>query len=356
MMILLLVVVFLATSISFLCSLWEAALYAVPMSRVQGMVEEKVTGAKLLLRLKEKIDEPISAILTFNTIANTIGASLAGSIVAAEWGGEHWMVFAFPPAFAILILLFSEIIPKTLGVTYADRIAPLSAYALKGLIIILNPLVRLSQYVTARIRSAAAAEATVSEADLIAQARIGVEEGVLLPEEAVWLTNALKLNEKTAHQLMTPRTVVYRLPEDLPLTEVKTHSEHWTHSRLPLCQDNDPDKVVGLIYRREVFDTMIRKSQEELADMKLSDLAHEVEFIPETLPGNAILQRFLRGREHLFIVTNEHGGMEGVITLEDVLEEILGEEIVDPHDIHPDMQEYARMKAKEKAEQQAVGD
>lgn len=343
-MILLIVVVVLSSSISFLCSLWEAALYAVPMSRIQGMVDEGVRGADRLLKLRERIDEPISAILTFNTVANTIGASMAGALVAKEFGSSHWMMIAFPPAFALLILLFSEIIPKTLGVTYADKVAPLSAYPLQGLIIVLKPLVRMSQYVTARIRSAAESEATVSEADLIAQARIGAQEGVITEEEARWVTNALRLNDKTAHELMTPRTVVYRLPAEMPLSMVTAHSEHWTHSRLPLCRDNDPDKVVGVIYRREIFDALLHGNGEE-EERTLEDFAHPAEFIPERLAGNEILRRFLRGRQHLFIVTNEHGGMEGVITLEDVLEEILGEEIVDPHDEHTDMQEYARRLA-----------
>jgi CBS domain containing-hemolysin-like protein len=349
--VIIIIVVLVASSISFLCSLWEAALYAVPLSRIQGMVSENVRGAKLLLTLRERIEQPISAILTFNTIANTIGASIAGALVAQEYGPDSNAMYIFPPLFALLILIFSEIIPKTLGVAFADRIAPLSAYPIQGLIYILYPFVRMSQYVARRIRLAAQeSEKTVSEADLIAQARIGVEEGSLLPEEALWVTNALKLNDKTAHELMTPRTVVYRLPAEMPLSLVQAHSEHWTHSRLPLCRDNDPDKVVGVVYRREVLDALLHRPEGERESIFLQDMMHPVEFVPETLRGNELLQRFLKGRQHLFIVTNEHGGMEGVITLEDVLEELVGAEIVDPHDLHPDMQEYARRLARRRTE------
>jgi CBS domain containing-hemolysin-like protein len=323
-------------SISFLCSLMEAALYSVPTSRIKTLIQQDVPGATLLLRLREKVDEPISAILTFNTIANTVGGIVVGALVAAEYGAGSPMVAVFAALFTMLILFFSEILPKTLGVTYADLIAPRVAVIIQLLIVVLYPMVRMSNYVTARIRSAGEEKATVSEQDIVEMARIGVEEG------------SLRLNEKTAHELMTPRTVVYRLPSELPLTMVTAHSEHWTHSRLPLCKDNDPDRVVGIVYRREVFDALLNKSDEEIESMKLSELAHPAEFIPETMKGNEILRRFLEGRTHLFIVANEHGGMEGVITLEDVLEDLLGAEIVDHHDLHVDMQEYARALARKR--------
>lgn len=344
-MLTILVVTLFSCGLSFLCSLMEAALYSVPTSRAQALEKEGVKGAHLLIDLRGRIDEPISAILTFNTIANTVGASILGTLVGLNFGAEHFMVIVWPIGFTMMILIFAEIIPKTLGVQYADAIAPKSALFIQVLIYSLWPFVKMSKYVTHRIRSASEEKKTVSEQDIIEMARIGVEEGALIPEEAIWITNALRLNEKTAHELMTPRTVVYRLPDQLPLSMVTAHSEHWTHSRLPLCKNNDPDKVVGLVYRREVFDALLRTPEEDLPKSVLAGLSHPVEFIPETMRGNEILARFLQGRTHLFIVTNEHGGMEGVITLEDVLEDLLGAEIVDHHDRHEDMQEYARRLA-----------
>jgi len=335
-------VVFFSAGFSFLCSLMEAALYAVPVSRIQGMVKLDVAGADILLRLRERVDEPISAILTFNTIANTVGATILGVLAGKTFGADSLYTLAvLPIGFTAIILIFSEIIPKTLGVIYADTIAPKAAYLIQFLIIFLYPFVQMSKYVTGRIRSAGQEQKTVSEEDLIAQAHIGVLEGTLFPEEARWMENSLRLNEKSAHDLMTPRTVVYTLPIELLLTDITAKSEHWAHSRLPLCEDRNPDKVVGLVYRREVFDAILTRSDEELAEMTLADLLRPVEFIPETLRGHAVLQRFLESRQHLFVVTNEHGGMEGVITLEDVIEELIGEEIVDIHDQHEDMQEYA---------------
>ncbi len=337
------IVVILSAGFSFLCSLMEAALYSVPMSKIQALIEQRVAGAKLLLSLRERVDEPISAILTFNTIANSIGATILGGLVGAELGAEYVLLSGI--LFAILILLFSEIIPKTLGVIYADTLAPKLAYIIRALIIVLKPLVSLSIYVTSRIRKAGEEKETVTKEDLIVSARIAAAEGVILPDEGRWVENALRLNDKTAHQLMTPRTVVYLLPAELPLSQVSAHSEHWVHSRLPIVEDNNPDKVVGIVFRREIFDAMIEKEPEELERLTLRDLGHTATLIPEAMRGPDILRRLLETREHLFIVSNEHGGLEGVITLEDVIEDLLGEEIVDEHDKIEDMQAYARQLA-----------
>lgn len=334
-----------ATSLSFLCSLMEAALYSVPLSKAQGMAERRVTGAKLLVRLRERIDEAISAILTFNTIANTVGGALFGALAGREYGADSIATYSLVIAFTIMILVFSEIVPKTLGVTFADAIATKTAFIMWGLIVLLFPFVKASQYITRRIREAGAEKKTVTEDDIISQAKLGVEEGALTPQEATWVTNVLRLNEKTAHDLMTPRTVVYLLPAELPLSMVSAHSEHWTHSRLPLCRNRQPDEVVGIVFRREVFDALASKDDEELKQVRLEELMHPVEFIPETLPADQVLNRLVQGRQHMFIVTNEHGGMEGVITLEDVIEDLLGMEIVDQYDQHVDMQEYARRLA-----------
>lgn len=342
-MLAILIVTLVALSLSFISSIAEASLYSIPISRAQTMADQNVVGGKLLLKLREHIDEPIAAVLTFNTVSATAGGAIVGALVAKQFPDNNNALLIFTTFFTTAVLVFSEIVPKTLGVIFADAIAPKIAFVLQALIYMLYPFVKASKWMTGKMRSASAEPKTVSKADIVAMARIGVEEGALIPEEESWIRNGFALRDKTAHAIMTPRTVVYRLPDELPMSMVTTHSEHWTHSRLPLCKNNDPDKVVGLVYRREVFDALLTKTDIELAAMKISELSHPVEFIPETLPGYEILERFLQGRTHLFIVTNEHGGMEGLITLEDVLEELLGKEIVDHKDEHEDMQEYARV-------------
>jgi CBS domain containing-hemolysin-like protein len=348
-MIAILIVALVAGSISFLCSLMEAALYAVPVARVQSLVDQKVAGASRLLALRQRVDRPISAILTFNTMANTVGASIFGAMAVAEYGIDSPIaIYVLPVGFALMILIFSEIIPKTLGVIFADQVAPKTAVIIEFLIVALYPLVRMSEYVTARIRTAGQDKKTVTEEDLIAQARLGVEEGTIHRDEATYLENALRLNEKTAHDIMTPRTVVYTLPAELPISMARVLSDHWVHSRLPLCEDNNPDKVVGIVYRRDLFQALLSLGAEQLETTPLSTLKQPVDFVPESMTADEILRRFLDGRQHMFIVGNEHGGMEGIITLEDVLEELLGREIVDHTDLHEDMQAYARKLAEMK--------
>jgi CBS domain containing-hemolysin-like protein len=168
-----------------------------------------------------------------------------------------------------------------------------------------------------------------------------LEKGRLRPQELRWVENALRLDEVRASELMTPRTVVYTLPADLPLSEVKHRSEHWTHSRLPLTEDRDPDQILGMVLRREVFDAIVKGKP----SLKLRDLMHEIDFVPDTMRGHQLLDMFIMKKRHMVAVVDEYGGFEGVVTLEDVLECLLGSEIVDESDRHADMQQWARQRA-----------
>ncbi|MDX2175240.1 MAG: hemolysin family protein [Candidatus Sumerlaeia bacterium] len=345
-----LLVVGIASLVSFLCSLWEAALCSIPVSRIETMKERGVAGAALLSKLRAKIDEPISAILAFNTIAHTVGASVAGALVEQKYGGDSaWALAIFSALFTMHILVATEIIPKTVGVVFADRVAPASAPWIKALIFAVWPFVKLSEWITSGILKASAKQASgPTEADLLAMARIGAEQGTLSAAEAKWATNALLLDKVEVRELMTPRTVVYLLPENMPLNAVKLHASHWTHSRLPVCESSNPDAIVGVIYRREVFDQLLMKTREETEQVRLRDLMHAPAFVAESTTGDKLLERALKEREQFFVVVNEYGSMEGIITLEDLLEFLLGEEIVDPHDKHVDMREHARRVAAER--------
>ncbi|MCB2153603.1 hemolysin family protein [bacterium] len=343
-MFLIFVVTVIAAGTSFLCSLMEAALYAIPPGKIEELRRQGHVGGVRLARLREKVDEPISAILTLNTIANTVGATVAGALVGHHYGDVAVAVYS--GIFTLIILIISEIIPKTLGVTYADRLAPSLSLPMVTIIKGLFPFVLLSQRITHSIRKNVSEESSApSEEEILALAEMGARAGTLLPEEARWAINALRLNDVTAGDLMTPRTVVYMLSADLPLNEVKEHSEHWTYSRLPVVKDNDPDQVEGVVHRRDVFDMLVHSPREELERTTLRDLMHPVVLVPKTVKCHELLKRFLEDRQHLICVTNEYGGIEGVISLEDVLEYLLGEEIVDLHDQHIDMQDVARQKA-----------
>ena len=343
-MLMIAIVTLLAAGGSFFCSLMEAAFYSIPPSKIEELRVSGDTGGERLARLRQDVDRPIAAILTLNTFANSAGASFAGFLVGNAYG-DFWVgIYAF--VFTGIILYISEIVPKTLGVTYADRLAPKLALPIEIFVSVFYiPFIWAAEFLTRIIRKGHEGDNAPSEQEILAQTEMGARSGTILPDEAQWAANALRLDDIVARDLMTPRVVVYVLPADLPLSQVKSHSEHWTFSRLPVVMNNDPDQVEGVVYRRDVFDELVKSKPEELEGRTLRDLMHGAHFVPDKTPCNELLRKFIDERQHLMIVANEYGGMEGVISLEDVLEYILGEEIVDQHDPHDDMQEYAKKTA-----------
>ncbi len=339
-----LLVTFLAASLSFLCSLMEAAFYSVPQTRIEELRRKGNRNGERLARLRKNVDEPISAILTLNTFANTLGAAVAGALVAIHFPAHEAAAAIYGVIFTVIILFMSEIIPKTLGVTHAARLAPILSGPLVVMIILVLPVVRVSQLITRLIRPKQEQHAHApTEQEILMLAQLGAEAGTLLPDEARWAINALRLNDVRVKDLRTPRNAVFTLPANLPLNMVSKQSKHWTFSRLPIVNNHNPDEVLGIVHRREVFDELVSLPEAELARRTLADLAKPAVFVPDSTRCNELLRKFLDNRQQLIVVTDEYGGMEGVISLEDVLEFILGEEIVDPHDKYADMQEYARM-------------
>ncbi len=323
---------------SFCCSLTEAALYSMPLSRIESMRRQGSRAGELLAQLRADIDKPIAAILIINTVANSAGAVWIGALAAELLGSGT--LGAITAILTLSILILGEIIPKTIGATHAVQIAPRIAFALLICVRVLSPLVWMCRGITALLRRGGELH-VASEDDILAMAMHGAQHGSLLPEEARWVANALSLDRLTARDLMTPRTVVYVLPSKLPLTMVEAHSAHWKHSRLPCVRNDAPDQVEGIVHRRDVFDRLVAGKTEGT----LRDLMQPAVFVPESMPANRLLKTFITERQHLAIVVDEFGGMEGVVTLEDVLEELLGEEIVDEHDVHVDMREFARRRA-----------
>lgn len=321
---------------SFICSLCEAALYSVSDTRVAAMVHDGVPGAKTLAKLRAHIDKAIAAILTFNTIANTVGAAVAGAIVGAKYGNVWLGVFS--GLFTLAILFGSEVIPKSVGVAHADYLAPRLAWVIEAMVIALYPLVLLCGMMTRRIVGKRRVSAP-TEHEILSMLRLAVRHGELPAHEAEIVANALKLDRFTVRQIMTPRSVVFALPHTMPLRSIEQHSEHWVHSRLPVVRDDKPDEVLGVVNRRDVFDMLVH---EEEGDKTLADVMRPVQFVKDDARADAALQRFLSGRQHMFIVVDEYGLFVGIITLEDVLETLLGREIVGEHDPVTDMQALAR--------------
>ncbi|MCB2153698.1 hemolysin family protein [bacterium] len=339
------------TIVSFLCSLWEAALYSIPQSRIEALREAGSSGARRLARLRENIDEPIAAILTLNTLAHTIGATVAGALVEGRFGAQYpFALTLFSISFSIHILIVTEIIPKTLGVVMAEKLAPLFAFPIQITIWMLWPLVKTSQgltkILTARFGDK---ESGPTRADLHAMARLAAEAGHLRKDELIWSQNALLLHSVTAHDLMTPRIVVESFDAATTLGEVARNRTNWTKSRVPIWQDS-PENIVGIVRRRDVFDEIIEHQDSDWEQRTLAEFKRDVTMIPENIDVYEVLRRFLETHNHLFIVIDEFGGMEGLITLEDVLEFFLGAEIMDAYDQHEDLQVYAKELAKKRQE------
>ena len=328
-----------AIIISAFCSIIEAVLYSVPQSQVEVMASSGKKSGLILKKLKKNIQQPITAILTLNTIANTMGAAVAGASAAVVFGEENLVWFSV--FFTLTILLFSEILPKTAGVAYARILATWIAIPLNGLVKIMSPLIWLCQAVTHLIPRQEK-EALVSIEEIQAVAVLGRKSGEIEPQQEKVIANILKLQDKTVRQVMTPRTVVFSLSEQLTISEALKQKEQWSrHSRVPVF-DKDQDDVVGVVLSRNVLLSLSEGNKKQ----KLSELMQPVHFVPEAAPLNRILIEFFEQRIHLFVVVDEYGGVTGVISLEDIIEEIVGREIIDESDKAGNLREYARHKKK----------
>lgn len=336
---LLIFVVALVVFISAFCSLTEAVLYSVSWSEIEKLRKKGDKRGELLYRLRSNVDEPITAILTLNTIANTAGAAIAGAAAVAVFGQS--IVFGFSLVFTLLILLFSEILPKTIGVLFNRRLAPLLVRPLQFLVWTFWPFIACINF-TVRFIGKNRMDPETSEEDVLALVSLSRKKGVLKRFEEISIQNILALDQKMIKEIMTPRTVVFSLPADKTVAEVWDGNHVWPYSRVPVYEHNDPEEIVGLVYRREILEALA----DDQDHLTLKDLMRPVHFFLETLTLDRVLIKFLESRIHLAVVVDEYGGIAGLVSLEDILEEILGKEIIDETDQVADMQELALKKGK----------
>ena len=327
----------LAILISAVCSLFEAVLYSVPLRQVESMIQDGKFGGRTFRRLRRNVDRPIAAILSLNTIANTAGAAFAGAAATAVFG-HQWLGY-FSAVFTLAILIFSEIIPKTAGVVHARSLAGPVAYALKGLVWTMAPIIWLMGRITRLIGRGSRDEAVTAE-EIQVMARLSRRTGGIKIFQEKAIERVLTLQEKTAKEVMTPRTVIFSLNQQLKLSEAVKAAGRWEHSRIPVF-DKSPEDVVGIVHTRDVL-VALAKNQ---TDDHLANMMRPIHFVAETARLNMVLGEFLELRQHLFAVIDEYGGLSGLITLEDILEEILGREIVDESDEVEDKQELARERS-----------
>ncbi len=343
-MLALIITVSLAALISAFCSTTEAMLYSVPWTHIEKLREQKRPVGELLYQLRVHIDQPISAVLTLNTIANTAGSALAGALATTVLGPENLIWFTV--GFTILILIVGEILPKTFGVMYTQQLSIILAYPLKFLIFILKPFILFSSLLTGLFtKGNNAPQAT--EDDIRIMAKMSAKSGTIEAFEETVITNILSLDRKFVYDVMTPRTIVFSLPIDMPLKDALHSEKIWQFSRIPVYKENNED-IVGLVQRRELAQYMVAQSKEGVSDdnaITLESIMQEITFVPETQSLDKTLTDFLGSRQHLFAVLDEYGGLAGVVSLEDVLEEMLGREIVDESDIIADLRESAKKRA-----------
>ena len=319
--------------LSALCSTLEATLLSTPLSYITGLEDQGVKGASRLKRLKQNPDRPISAILCLNTIANTVGASIVGSLVYEVYGDA--IVGIFSTIFTLTILIFSEIIPKTIGTSYWRSLALPASVIINAMIFITFPLVWILERLQ-KLISSKSNQVSVSREDISAMVSVATEEEVIETEEKKMIQNLLKLDEVTAHEIMTPSVVVEMVPGSMTIKEF--YDSDNTHSRILVYDEDNDEYVVGYVLRSEVLEKMA----EDNFSTSLNDIIRPILTFEEEDSVADIWEKLLEKKEHISAILDEYGSLRGIVTMEDVIETMLGQEIVDEKDEVVDMQEYAK--------------
>ena len=348
-----LIIIYMAAAllISAMCSVLEATLLSTPMSYITALEMQGKKGAALLKKYKHNTDRPISAILVINTIANTVGASLVGSqaaTMASDMGYQHDMTVGIVSAiFTLLVLTFAEILPKTIGSNFWRSLAIPAASVIRVLIIIAFPLVFILEKLTHLI-SGKSSQVSVSREEVSAMVTVGAEEGVLEKEENKMIQNLLKLDEITAHEIMTPSVVVSMADSSMTLKEFYKTPEYKNFSRIPIYDDDNSNYITGYVPRQ----TILERLAEDKFNEKLKTLARPILSFTEKESVGNIWEQLLAKKEHISIIIDEYGSLRGIVTLEDVIETMLGFEIVDEKDKVVDMQAYAMAQWKQMQKKQ----
>jgi CBS domain containing-hemolysin-like protein len=326
----------LALGTSFSCSLLEAVMLSVPLAYVNALEKGNSLAGRLLKRLKSNIDRPLSAILTLNTVANTIGAAGVGAQALKLWGDKY--VALVSAILTLLILVLSEVIPKTLGAFYCKSLAPAASYAIYGLIYILYPVVVVLEAIL-NMFSREGVRGHISREEMMATAELGLDHGTLLSQENRVIQNLLCLKNIRAKDILTPRSVLLAFQQNRTIADVVRTNTPVPFSRIPVY-GKDMDDITGFVLRYKILQGF---SQGHGAD-ELRTLVVNIHAIPDTKSVAETLDEFIKRREHIFLVVDEYGGTAGIITMEDTIESLLGVEIVDEFDTIEDMRKYAITK------------
>lgn len=329
-----------ALAVSFLCSVLEAVLLSTPISFISMKESQGVKTASLMKKYKTNIDRPVAAILTLNTVAHTIGAAGVGSESVKVFGEAYFGVVS--AILTLLILVLSEIIPKTIGASYWRTLAMPSTKVIRAMIVVTYPLVWLSERLS-KCFSPEIQPLTVSREEVAAMVNVGTSEGVFEREENTLIQSILKLSDVCAEEIMTPFVVVASVAKDTTAKDFYDNSSLASFSRIPVY-DTQREFIIGYVRRAGVLEALAQ----DKFQMRVSDIMRPILYFSESTDVLDIWQKMLEKKEHIAVINDEYGCMRGIITMEDVIETMLGVEIVDECDSVEDLQAMAREKFKSK--------
>lgn len=339
-MTLLIIYIAIAIGVSFLCSLLEACLLSITPTYTAIIRPSRPRMAAKINELKDNIDRPLAAILSLNTVAHTVGAAGAGAQAAIVFGEASIAIFS--AVLTLLILVISEIIPKTLGAMYWKSFAPVAALILPLLIWSMWPLVKMSQAIT-RLLSRGKLQPPISREEIAAMADIGHREGVIDHGDSKVVSNLLKFDRLTVADIMTPRMVLFALDQTMTVGEAVSRKEDLRFSRIPVF-DGSVDTVTGFVLKSDLLFEALDGNAEKL----LSDLRRDLGSVVETTLLEELFDALVHRDRHVALVVDAYGGTAGIVTLEDLIETLIGEEIVDELDSVADLQGYARKRWNER--------
>ncbi len=321
---------------SFYCSMMESLILSTTVAEIENLKNKRPKKGEKLENLKVDLSNTISAILTLNTIANTAGTAIVGGLAVIMWGDA--VIGIITGAMTLGVLIFSEIIPKNLGVVYRSQLHPWVVDSLVVLRVLMAPVTYMTNMsVRLVVKGEVDQDPDADEKEIILLAEKGAKEGSLTTGESDMVTNALKLDDVLVGEIMTPRVVVTALEKSLTVDDVFKKTPHIPFARIPVYNE-ELDNVVGVVRRRDLL-TQIADDND---DVKLSDIMDEVRFVPETVTAYSALQTILKSHQQLLAVVDEYGSLAGVVTMEDIMEYILGREIFEKDDVAIDMRELAR--------------
>lgn len=332
----------LVIGVSFLCSVLESIILSINMSYISVLEKDKPKAGSLLKRLKTDIDKSIASILILNTIANTLGATAIGVQAQSVFEGNANLILLVSIVLTFAILFFAEIIPKTIGAVYWKQLAPLAAIMINFFIFITYPIILITQFVTKKISNGNTNMDTISREELIHSTLLSEEEGVIGDLESDIIENTLSINAIKVKDILTPRSVMYAIQKGTSIKDILEDRRTYKFSRVPVY-DETIDNIVGIVLTKKLFKQAIKNK-----DVPIEEIMMPVITLNENIPVSKALNTFIKKREHMFIVLDNYDQTEGIVTLEDCIETLLGLEIMDESDTTADMRKLALQKMKEK--------